>query len=326
MQPVAMNMIANAVKKDRVAHAYLFEGRKGTGKKAAALFFAKMLFCTDLREGFLPCGRCLQCRRIDSGNHPDLLIIEADGASIKTEQIALLREEFAKKAVESDRKMYIIENAEKMTASASNRLLKFLEEPPAKTTAILITENVHQILPTVRSRCQHIPFRSRTKSGLISLLIERGISEEKAPLFAQLTNDAEEALKLSRDEWFLQGKGIVIKLYEILNSKSLADALLFVEQEWLPHFKEREQMDLGLTLLLYIYRDALFIRLGRTGSLVFPGQLEKWKHYAVRKSEKRLAAEIQEIIEAKKRLQSNANGALLMEWLIRKLREGSVIV
>ncbi|MFX3864258.1 DNA polymerase III subunit delta', partial [Streptococcus suis] len=90
----------------------------------------------------------------DSGNHPDVHWIEPDGQSIKKGQIEALQEEFSKTGVESNQKLYIIRHADKMTNNAANSLLKFLEEPHRGTTAVLLTEQYHRMLPTIISRCQ----------------------------------------------------------------------------------------------------------------------------------------------------------------------------
>ena len=187
-----------------------FEGIKGTGKREIGLFFSKALYCENLIDGFRPCGECHSCKRIDSGNHPDIHMIEPDGASIKKEQIANLQLEFAKKSVESNRKFYMIVHADKMTTNAANSLLKFLEEPQAQTTAILITEQMQKILPTILSRCQHIPFQPIPKHELVQMLIEKGVKAERAPLLANLTNNIDEALHLKDDEWFLQARKLVL--------------------------------------------------------------------------------------------------------------------
>src|SRR5690606_36803569 len=101
---------------------------------------------------------CTQCKRIQSGNHPDVHIIKPDGQSIKIEQISFLQKEFTYTGLESNRKVYIIEEADKMTVNAANRLLKFLEEPNQETVAILITSQIGKMLDTIVSRCQRITF------------------------------------------------------------------------------------------------------------------------------------------------------------------------
>lgn len=322
MQPTAMKLIKQALIKNRIAHAYLFEGMKGTGKREIGLMFAKALFCENIIEDHKPCNDCIQCKRINNGNHPDIHIIEPDGASIKKEQIYNLQQEFAKKSVESGRKFYMIIAADKMTTSAANSLLKFLEEPNSETTAVLITEQIQKILPTIYSRCQHISFQPIPKEELVTLLIDKGIKQERAPLLANLTNSVDDALRLQEDEWFLQARKLVIKLYEIHSKQTLMDALLFLQTEWLPHFKSREQMDTGLDMLLFIYKDLLYIQLEQDKHLIFPDFKEECRQHALRISSMRLSEHVLSILEAKKRLQSNVNGALLMEQLIIKLQEG----
>src|SRR5690606_20018606 len=188
--------------KHRLAHAYLFEGQKGTGKKAVSQLLTKSLFCSQLKDGVIPCETCHNCKRINSGNHPDVHVIEPDGTFIKKEQIQYLQEEFSKTAVESNRKVYTIVHADKMTVSAANSLLKFLEEPTGHTIAILLTEQGQQILPTILSRCQWIHFRPFTMSHLVEKLVENGVQPSKGLLIAHMTNNVEEGVALSRDEWF----------------------------------------------------------------------------------------------------------------------------
>ncbi|MCU9615308.1 DNA polymerase III subunit delta' [Caldibacillus lycopersici] len=326
LQPTVMKLIKNALIKDRIAHAYLFEGMRGTGKKEIGLYFAKALFCLNLKDGFQPCEQCIHCQRINHGNHPDLHIVEPDGASIKKEQIHLLQQEFSKKGMESSQKFYMLIGADQMTTNAANSLLKFLEEPNQKTTAILITENIQKILPTIYSRCQHVSFKPLSKNEMIRLLVNKGVKPEKAPLYAHLTNNVEEALEMKEDEWFLQAQKIVLKLYEILSKNQLMDALLFLHSDWLSHFKERSQIDTGLDMLLYIYKDLLYIQLDSDDMLVYPDQKNDWQKNALQVSKEKLANQILAILETKKRLQSNVNGPLLMEQLLIKLQEGSNFV
>ena len=153
LQPAVLKMLKNSLLKTRVAHAYLLEGIRGTGKKEIALLITKALFCDSLIDGYKPCEACHNCRRINSGNHPDVHKVEPDGLSIKKQQIQDLQEEFSKKGVESARKVYMISDADKMSVSAANSLLKFLEEPNSQTTAFLLSEQPQQLLPTILSRC-----------------------------------------------------------------------------------------------------------------------------------------------------------------------------
>ncbi len=321
MQPVVMRMIKNAIWKDRLAHAYLFEGMRGTGKKETALLLAKSLFCEDPAEGYIPCESCRFCRRINHGNHPDVHVIEPEGASIKKHQIKMLQEEFAKTAMESNRKVYIINHADLMTVNAANSLLKFLEEPDSHTTAILITEQVQQILPTILSRCQVVSFKPLPFEKLVEMLIDAGVNPKKAPLIAKMTNSFDEGMALNEDEWFAQAQKLVVKLYETLK-KSPLEALTALQDNWFAHFSERDQHDKGLELLLLLLRDLLYIQLGKKEQVVFLLEEQRLEQLALQSSGLRLANQMASVMEAKRKLHANMNPQLLMEQLVLELQEG----
>lgn len=323
-QPTVLKMIAKSIQKGRVAHAYLFEGERGTGKKDVSLLFAKSLFCLNRKE-YKPCSECINCRRIASGNHPDVHLIEPDGQSIRKAQIEALQAEFTKTGVESNKKLYIIEHADRMTANAANSLLKFLEEPHSETVAILLTEQYHRMLNTIISRCQTISFKPLPPSVLADYLKEQHVPGHIASVVAHMTNNLEEALELSRNDWFAQARKIVLQLYEALN-KSRFQALLVVQEQWLPHFQEKQQINLGLDLLLYIYRDLIYIQLGESEKVIFTDQLSYFNQQALTLSQKRLTENMTVILQAKARLNTNMNPQLLMEQLVLRLQEGLTFV
>ena len=323
-QPTVLKMIAKSIQKGRVAHAYLFEGERGTGKKDVSLLFAKSLFCLNRKE-YKPCSECINCRRIASGNHPDVHLIEPDGQSIRKAQIEALQAEFTKTGVESNKKLYIIEHADRMTANAANSLLKFLEEPHSETVAILLTEQYHRMLNTIISRCQTISFKPLPPSVLADYLKEQQVLGHIASVVAHMTNNLEEALELSRNDWFAQARKIVLQLYEALN-KSRFQALLVVQEQWLPHFQEKQQINLGLDLLLYIYRDLIYIQLGESEKVIFTDQLSYFNQQALTLSQKRLTENMTVILQAKARLNTNMNPQLLMEQLVLRLQEGLTFV
>ncbi|MFT4415961.1 DNA polymerase III subunit delta' [Fredinandcohnia humi] len=319
-QPTVLKMVGNSLKKNRVAHAYLFEGSRGTGKKEVGLLLAKSLFCQQSQD-FKPCNECANCRRISSGNHPDVHLIEPDGQSIKKWQIQELQEEFSKTGVESNRKIYLINHADKMTANAANSLLKFLEEPSSQTVAILLTEQIHRILNTILSRCQVLSFKPLAPKVISQQLTGEGVSSAIASLVANTTNNLEEARQLSTDSWFGQSRTLVIQLYETLNTRP-TNAFFFLQDQWLPHFKEKEQLGFGLDILLLIYKDLLYIQLGDEEKVVFHDQIDSFKHYALQTSTRRISEQITALLEAKRRLSTNMNPHLLMEQLLLRLQEG----
>ncbi|CAM3965952.1 DNA polymerase III subunit delta' [Mesobacillus zeae] len=325
LQPTALKMLKNSILKDRVAHAYLFEGNRGTGKKEIGLLMAKSVFCHSPEDGYKPCEMCVNCRRINHGNHPDIHVVEPDGLSIKKAQIHSLQEEFSKTGVESSKKLYTIVHADRMTSNAANSLLKFLEEPHPGTLAILMTEQAQQMLPTIISRCQIIGFRPLSSTNMERGLEEEAVNPHMSRVLAQLTNNLEEALELSRDDWFAQAQKIVVKLYEVLKKKPL-EAMVMLQEDWFPHFKEKAQIDRGLDLLLLIFKDLLYIQLGKTEKIVNLGERSRLEQYALQTSGRRLTEQMAAILESKRKLQANMNPQLMMEELVLKLQEGSSFV
>lgn len=321
IQPVVLKMVKNSIIKERLAHAYLFEGMKGTGKREAGTLLAKSVFCHSPKDGYVPCETCINCKRINTGNHPDVHVIEPDGLSIKKGQIQTLQEEFSKTGVESKKKLYMIVHADRMTVNAANSLLKFLEEPNSQTIAILITEQVQQILPTILSRCQTISFKSLSPERLIEMFRTNGIEPHLAPLLAQLTNNLDEAIEYSQNDWFVQAQKIVLKLYEVLRKNPL-EAMVALQDNWFTHFKEKEQVDLGLDLLLLIFKDLLYIQLDKQEQIVYLNEKVRLEQFALQSSCKRLSEQMTAVLEAKRKLQANMNPQLLMEQLVLKLQEG----
>lgn len=128
MQPVVLKRLQGAYANDRLAHAYLLEGPSGSGKKELTHFFVKLLLCETPIDN-VPCETCRSCKLYESGNHPNILFIEPDGQNIKIDQIRDLIYTMNKTALNSGRKIYVIEQADRMNNSSANALLKFLEEP-----------------------------------------------------------------------------------------------------------------------------------------------------------------------------------------------------
>ncbi|MDY0404055.1 DNA polymerase III subunit delta' [Virgibacillus sp. 179-BFC.A HS] len=319
IQPLASKIITNSIRKDRISHAYLVQGARGTGKRAIATLLAKKLFC-EHPNGVEPCNTCNMCKRIDSHNHPDVHWIEPDGKTIKKEQMAHLQKEFSYSGMETNKKVYIVTAADTLTPNAANRILKFLEEPSRQTIAILLTENSQSILPTIRSRCQVIDLKPLNPERFKQQLIEKGMQATNAALIATLTNDIDEALQLNDDNWFAQARKTMVQLIATL-AENVNDAYLSIHSQWEGLFKERKQQELGLDLLLLGFRDLLYFHMEKTASMVlFQPDGEKTSQLAIRFSQEKLIAILQLILKAKQNLKQNVHPTLVMEQLVLQIQ------
>ncbi len=150
------NILKTNVINNNTVHSYMFLGPEGIGKSLFANDFAEMLMCSSQKEK--SCGKCKSCLEFDSKNNPDFFLINNDGKSIKIDIIRKLQEKIIEKPIVSEKKIYIINNADTMTVEAQNCLLKTLEEPPEYVVIILIITNESNILPTIKSRCMKMVF------------------------------------------------------------------------------------------------------------------------------------------------------------------------
>lgn len=160
------------VKNNSISHSYLFSGEEGIGKKLFAKEFARMLLCLKNNKA---CGECSSCVKFDSENNPDFSIIEPDGNSIKIAQIRELQECVYIKPIVSSKKVFIINDSDKMTEEAQNSLLKTLEEPPEYIIIILVASNENKLLNTIKSRCLKIGFNNIDKKELIQYIVKEQI-------------------------------------------------------------------------------------------------------------------------------------------------------
>lgn len=173
------------VAEGRPAHAYLFSGADGVGKKLAAVYFACLLNCPDPEND--PENTCPTCRRIIEAKHPDVLIERPGKNIIRIESIRSIQSFFRYAPVEGRWRVTIVDDAHLMNRSAQNALLKTLEEPPPNRLLVLVTAKPFLLLSTVRSRCRRVRFGPLPREALTALLREqRGLPPEKAELLATM--------------------------------------------------------------------------------------------------------------------------------------------
>lgn len=308
-QPELEKLFAKSFLTNRLGHAYLFEGARGTGKKELAKWIAQTIFCEQPESG-QPCGVCRNCRRMMEGNLPDLIEIEPDGQSIKVNQIRELKTEFSKSAVEGSKKVYIIDQAEKMTVSAANSLLTFLEDPSQDTYLFLLTTVKENILPTIRSRCQIIHFHSLKREMMEKVLREEGIKEENLGILATLTNDLDEAKNLASDDLFQELQNKVWKWFQLLMKKD-SMAILFVATDLMPLMKDKVQVVLCLDLLLFHYRDSMHIAFNRLDVIIHQTRLKSYQE--MKQDINRITYQIEVILKAKQMLEANVQTQGVLE-------------
>ncbi|MDE3018435.1 MAG: DNA polymerase III subunit delta' [Nitrospirota bacterium] len=178
---------------DRVAHAYLFHGEEGIGKKLAAILFAQTVNCDTPygSQGPDACGTCRSCTQIDARTHPDFLVIEPDremaNPQIKIEQVRQLEEQIVYRPLVSPWKIYLLDDADRLTQGAANALLKTLEEPAAHSLFLLVSSRPSALPTTVRSRCQSIRFVPPAKTQVEAALItQRDLPPDDAHFLSML--------------------------------------------------------------------------------------------------------------------------------------------
>ena len=186
----AVDMLKKHVVNGTTRHAYLFSGPPGLGRRTLALRFAQALNCTTPIEAGVPCGQCRDCKQIAAVQHPDLTIIQAEseGGTMKVDQIREARRTLTLKPYQSKYRVSIFLRFQEANDSASNALLKTLEEAPSYAVLILTADNPEQLLPTIISRCEVLRLRPLSIAEVKKDLESRGVESERARLIAHISS------------------------------------------------------------------------------------------------------------------------------------------
>lgn len=311
-----VSILKRALSNNRLAHAYLFAGTQGIGKKLTALALAASVNCRDASPGG-GCGACSSCRKVASGSHPDVHLLVSDGEDIKIDQIRQIQSDLSLKPFEGSKKTLIIDGAERMNTASANAFLKTLEEPPGDALIILVTAQPHGLLPTIRSRCQEVRFLPLSRRALARDLAERrGLSGEDAWFLAALAQgsmgrglemDIEQERTARREFMELRDRLPQMTAAEIL---SYADAIA----------KDREQFERLLDTGIEWFRDAIVM--GETGDealLVYNYAKDGYQQWAERLPLERLLQDMQFLSAGRALLDRRVSGQLVAENILMKL-------
>ncbi len=213
-----------ALERGRVPNSLIFGGPEGSGKMAMALTLAKALNCENLTDD--ACDECASCRAIDAGSHPDVMTLANEVQKVKVEQTELIKQAAYLRPMTGRSRVFIVDDAKAMSPEAANSLLKVLEEPPSFSHIILVTDSPHLLLPTIRSRCRHLPFSPIGRDEIEQALIGRDFSPEQAGILALLVDgDLDRAKELDWDE-VVALRASAWDLFESLSSADRASEFL----------------------------------------------------------------------------------------------------
>ncbi|MBU3829504.1 MAG: DNA polymerase III subunit delta' [Candidatus Limosilactobacillus merdavium] len=262
LQPLVVKQLQTVLKNHELAHAYLFVGPTGSGKSEIAKWLALRLFCLHLQNGE-PDLTCPECQRILSGNHPDVVVAKPEGRQIKVDEIRHLKDEFTKSAVEGNRKLFIIHDAEKMTNNAANSLLKFIEEPGPGIYILMLTTNKSAVLPTIRSRTQIIELQPLQRAELEQVLTQNDIPRTERTVAIGLTDSVSEINEWRKDDWLKQAIGAITIWYQHVSKANML-SFVDVQTEIIKLATDRAKQQILLDLIALIWRDTLLIANGIT--------------------------------------------------------------
>ena len=262
LQPLVVKQLQTVLKNHELAHAYLFVGPTGSGKSEIAKWLALRLFCLHLQNG-KPDLTCPECQRILSGNHPDVVVAKPEGRQIKVDEIRHLKDEFTKSAVEGNRKLFIIHDAEKMTNNAANSLLKFIEEPGPGIYILMLTTNKSAVLPTIRSRTQIIELQPLQRAELEQVLTQNDIPRTERTVAIGLTDSVSEINEWRKDDWLKQAIGAITIWYQHVSKANML-SFVDVQTEIIKLATDRAKQQILLDLIALIWRDTLLIANGIT--------------------------------------------------------------
>lgn len=315
-----LKYISSAVENNRVSHAYILNGERGSGKKMLANLFAMTLLCeTGDNE---PCGKCHSCKQAESGNHPDIIRVTHEKPnSISVDDIRTqVNNTVDIKPYQGPYKVYIIPQADMMTPQAQNAILKTIEEPPSYAVFLLLTENAETLLPTINSRCVMLKLRNIKDTLIKKYLMENlEIPDYKADMctaFAQ--GNMGRAIMLANSDHFNEIREEAVQLLKHINEMELNEIVAAVKNMSVYKLEITDYLD----IIMIWYRDVLLYKATKEiDKVVFKDQLQSIKEQARKSSYEGIELILESLEKAKARLKANVNFDLVMELLFLTIKE-----
>ena len=309
-----------AIESHKISHAYILSGEAGMGRKSLAHAFALTLLC---EKGLIqPCMECHACRQVLSGNHPDLIhVTHEKPGSIGVDDIReQINDTISIRPYSSYYKIYIVDEAEKMTVQAQNALLKTIEEPPSYAVIILLTTNPDAFLPTILSRCVQLKLKPLRDSVIRDYLIgTMHIPESDAELYAAFARgNLGKAIRLAESEDFRRMYEELIRILKGIRTMDISELL-----ENIRRLKDQD-MDLHecLDFMQIWYRDALMFKVTKDANLlVFKEEFTAINELSTAVGYEGFEHILQAIDKARIRLDANVNMELAMELMLLVMKE-----
>lgn len=310
-QSIAYNLLVNSVANNKLGHAYLIDGNDNEYGYDFVMAFVKMIVCDKHYCNNNLCDNCNICSRIDEGNYTEVKVIETDSMIIKKEQLLELQSEFSRTSIEGAKRVYVIKDCEKMNKQASNSLLKFLEEPTSGIVAILFTNNINKVLPTIISRCQLIKLE-KTKINNN----ERDTFNNFAYFCCDSREEIDKFLADDDKRKYIDNVVYAINYYE----ENGLDIMIYLKKIWFENFKDRNDNVMALLLMVNFYYDVLKFK-NNIDDYFFNDYMENIERVSNCNFVDKIIKKINVCIEISEYLKYNLNVNLLIDSLFIRLGE-----
>lgn len=313
--------LQTAIKTGNLSHAYIINGKYGSGRQTIASALAKTIQCQSKTDDTDACGVCTSCKQAESHNHPDIKYITHDKTSISVNDIReQLNNDISIKPYSSEYKIYIIPDANKMTEQAQNALLKTIEEPPVYAIIILLTENCDSLLPTIRSRCVTLTMNPVEKDKICTYLENKfQLEPEQAQIAANYCQgNIGKAIRFASSSDFIEMKNQVLKLLKNLDSMDIA-SIIDTIKEFSTH---KNDINDYLDLMLLWYRDVLMFKVTKDANLLlYSDEYSAISEQATKRDYENIENIIAAIDKAKVRLKANVNFDVTIELMILAMKD-----